>query len=170
MLTKGKQSTSPAMTFLPKSSLAKQALTFQSKLGYNKIYDRKNKRYIQLPKNFIAQPVVPDVYIGGTMDGNVYLEISAVSENINVIPEKYCHDDAGLLLSAKKSEEALTQESIGRYFEGKLHQESVSAFLVLIKLSGGVNYLLTLASKIDYPDLDLKLLALNAVREIVNYD
>ncbi|MEO1257327.1 MAG: hypothetical protein AAFZ15_00970 [Bacteroidota bacterium] len=168
MSTKRKQSDHlPASTLLPKKSSVKQAVTFQSRLGYNKLYDPRNDRYLALPENFIAQPVVPGKYIGGSMDGNIYLEITEMPNNVEGIPESYCHEDAGLLLSAKKDETRLTAESTGRFFTGKLHAQPVTAYLILLRISADVNYLITLATKMAYPDLDLKELARMTVSKLM---
>ena len=160
MSTKRKQSDHiPASVPFLKKSSAKQAATFQSRLGYSKLYDPKNDRYLALPENFIAQPVVPGKYIGGSMDGNVYLAITQMPNTVEGIPKSYYHDDAGLLLSARKEESRLTAESTGRFFTGKLHAQPVTAYLILLRISDDVNYLITLATKTTYPDLDLKELA-----------
>ena len=70
-------------------------------------------------------------------------------------------------MSAEKEEEALTGNSQARYFEGKLHNQPVTAYLILMNLSGNVNYLITLACKTAYPDLDLKELARTTVEKIL---
>ena len=167
MSTKRKQSGhNPASMLLPTKLSAKQTMTFQSRLGYNKLYDPKNDRYLALPENFIVQPVVPGKYIGGSMDGNIYLEITELPNTVEGIPESYCHDDAGLLLTAKKEEIKLTAESTGRFFTGNLNAQPVVAYLILLRISDNINYLITLATKIAYPDLDLKELARMTVNKL----
>ena len=160
MLSKGKQTTpnSEAMDF-PKVSLAGRAVAFQTRLGSRQLYDLKNGKYLQLPDNFIARAVAPATFIGGTMDGNIFLEITEVPATFEHIPEKYCHDDTRLLLSAKKRNGELEHTLSGRYFEGKLRDEKIIAHLSLIKFADGPQYLLVLACKPAFPDLDLREMA-----------
>lgn len=167
MLTNQKPNELKEVTQFKLNRNAQVKKAFHCRLGQNTLYDQQSSQYIHLPVYFTAMPVAPGTFIGGSSDGQIYLKVMSCSTEMSALPDKFCHEDAGLLLTSKKENAHFFNANNGGYYTGTLRKDSVNAYIQMFKTPNGTPYLLTLACKTTIDDIDLRMISAQVVHFIM---